>query len=60
MLWVTEIPCGAQQKGAADYWGASDASLSLSFSPIVTQRGKQDFCTALVSPWYHTEKKSNK
>lgn len=27
MLWMTQIPHGAQQNGASDYWGASDPSL---------------------------------
>lgn len=29
MLWVTQIPHGAQQKGDSHYWGASDPFVSL-------------------------------
>lgn len=59
MLWMTEIPHGAQQTGASDCWGPSDPFLSRSFSAIAAHRGKQEFCTALVS-WYHAEKKISK
>lgn len=60
MLWMTQIPRGAQQNGASDCWGPSDPFLSHLFSAIATHRGKQEFCTALVSSWYHTEKKISK